>query len=68
MFADVRISPARIRKAMQRMSMAIFIGFIVLGAGCELGTFFLSYAGAVAGLVMLHNALALLGRLSVGNG
>ncbi|WP_394688748.1 bile acid:sodium symporter family protein [Hoeflea sp.] len=50
----------RIRKAMQRISMAIFIGFIVLALAAN-WTFFLSYAGAVAGLVILHNALALSG-------
>jgi BASS family bile acid:Na+ symporter len=51
---------ARIRKTMQRISMAIFIGFIVLALAAN-WAFFLSYAGAVAGLVILHNALALSG-------
>jgi bile acid:Na+ symporter, BASS family len=51
---------ARIRKTMQRISMAIFIGFIVLALAAN-WSFFLSYAGAVAGLVVLHNALALSG-------
>jgi BASS family bile acid:Na+ symporter len=49
---------ARIRKTMQRISMAIFIGFIVLALAAN-WSFFLSYAGAVAGLVIVHNALAL---------
>jgi BASS family bile acid:Na+ symporter len=51
---------ARIRKTMQRISMAIFVGFIVLALAAN-WAFFLSYAGAVAGLVILHNALALSG-------
>ncbi|MGJ8570005.1 MAG: bile acid:sodium symporter family protein [Hoeflea sp.] len=51
---------ARIRPAMQRISMAIFIGFIVLALAAN-WNFFLSFAGAVAGLVVLHNALALSG-------
>ncbi len=50
----------RIRTTMQRISMAIFIGFIVLALAAN-WSFFLSYAGAVAGLVVLHNALALSG-------
>ncbi len=51
---------ARIRKTMQRISMAIFVGFIVLALAAN-WAFFLSYAGAVAGLVIPHNALALSG-------
>ena len=51
---------ARIRNTMQRISMAIFIGFIVLALAAN-WSFFLSFAGAVAGLVVLHNALALSG-------
>lgn len=51
---------ARIRKTMQRISMAIFIGFIVLALAAN-WAFFLSFAGAVAGLVVMHNALALSG-------
>lgn len=51
---------ARIRKTMQRLSMAIFIGFIVLALAAN-WSFFLSFAGAVAGLVVVHNALALSG-------
>ncbi|MEQ8738455.1 MAG: bile acid:sodium symporter family protein [Hoeflea sp.] len=49
---------ARIRKPMQWLSMAIFIAFIVAALAANWG-FFLSFAGAVAGLVILHNALAL---------
>ncbi|MEM5472258.1 bile acid:sodium symporter family protein [Hoeflea sp. AS60] len=51
---------ARIRKTMQRISMVIFIGFVVLALAAN-WSFFLSFAGAVAGLVVLHNALALSG-------
>lgn len=51
---------ARIRKPMQGLSMAIFIGFIVLALAAN-WSFFLAYVAAVAGLVVLHNALALSG-------
>ncbi|MCY0147514.1 bile acid:sodium symporter family protein [Hoeflea sp. G2-23] len=51
---------ARIRKPMQSLSMAIFIGFIVLALAAN-WNFFLGYAAAVAGLVVLHNGLALAG-------
>lgn len=51
---------ARIRRTMQWISMGIFIGFIVLALAAN-WNFFLSYAAAVAGLVILHNALALSG-------
>jgi len=51
---------ARIRNTMQRLSMVIFIGFIVLALAAN-WSFFLSFAGAVAGLVLLHNMLALSG-------
>ncbi|WP_322989464.1 bile acid:sodium symporter family protein [Hoeflea sp.] len=50
----------RIRKPMQSLSMAIFIGFIVLALAAN-WNFFLGYAAAVAGLVVLHNGLALAG-------
>ncbi|WP_422370676.1 bile acid:sodium symporter family protein [Hoeflea sp.] len=49
---------ARIHKPMQWLSMAIFIAFIVVALAAN-WSFFLSFAGAVAGLVILHNALAL---------
>lgn len=51
---------ARIRKPMQWLSMGIFIAFIVVALAANWG-FFLSYAGAVAGLVIIHNAVALCG-------
>ncbi|MBU4528830.1 MAG: bile acid:sodium symporter family protein [Hoeflea sp.] len=51
---------ARIRKPMQSLSMVIFIGFIVLALAAN-WSFFLGYVAAVAGLVVLHNALALSG-------
>lgn len=50
----------RIHNPMQWLSMAIFALFII-GALAANWTFFLGYAGAVAGLVILHNGLALLG-------
>mgnify|MGYP003151337707 FL=1 len=49
---------ARIRKTMQRISMAIFVGFIVVALAANWG-FLQSLALTVAGLVVLHNALAL---------
>ncbi|WP_299076942.1 bile acid:sodium symporter family protein [uncultured Ruegeria sp.] len=49
---------ARLRAPLQYLSMGIFIAFIILALAANWG-FFLSYAGAVAGLVILHNALAL---------
>jgi BASS family bile acid:Na+ symporter len=47
----------RIRRPLQMLSMAIFIGFIVLALAAN-WNFFLAFAGAVAGLVIVHNALA----------
>lgn len=49
---------ARLRRPLQLVSMGIFIAFIILALAANWG-FFLSFAGAVAGLVILHNALAL---------
>lgn len=49
---------ARIRKPMQWLSMGIFVTFIVLALAAN-WAFFLQFAGFVAGLVVLHNALAL---------
>ena len=48
---------AQVRKPLQWISMAIFVAFVALAI---LGnwTLFLAYAGAVAGLVILHNAVA----------
>ena len=51
---------ARIRKPLQWLSMAIFVAFIVLALAANWG-FFLSFVGAVAVLVIVHNALALAG-------
>ncbi|QKV19600.1 bile acid:sodium symporter family protein [Oricola thermophila] len=48
----------RIRRPLQALSMLIFIAFIVLALAAN-WSFFLSYAGAVAMLVIAHNALAL---------
>ncbi|WP_425416147.1 bile acid:sodium symporter family protein [Oricola indica] len=49
---------ARIRRPMQMLSMVIFIAFIVIALAANWG-FFLAYIGAVAALVIAHNALAL---------
>jgi len=48
----------RIRQPMQWISMGIFLTFIVLALAAN-WDFFLQYAGMVAVLVFLHNALAL---------
>ncbi|SDE39371.1 bile acid:sodium symporter family protein [Ruegeria marina] len=47
-----------LRRPMQLVSMGIFIAFIVLALAAN-WSYFLSFAGAVAGLVILHNSLAL---------
>ena len=49
---------ARLRKPLQILSFAIFVAFIVLALAAN-WAFFLGYAGMVAGLVILHNSLAL---------
>jgi BASS family bile acid:Na+ symporter len=48
----------RLRRPLQHLSMLIFIGFVALALAANWG-FFLEFAGLVAGLVILHNALAL---------
>lgn len=50
----------KLRRPLQYLSMGIFVGFIVLALAAN-WALLLKYAGAVAGLVVLHNALALLG-------
>jgi BASS family bile acid:Na+ symporter len=54
---------ARIRRPLQWLAMAIFISFIALALAAN-WTFFQQFAGAVAGLVILQNALALTGGWS----
>ncbi len=49
---------ARLRTPLQWVSMGIFIAFVVLALAAN-WNYFLLYAGLVAGLVLLHNALAL---------
>lgn len=48
---------AKLHRPLQWLSMGIFFAFIVLALAAN-WDFFLGYAGAVAGLVILHNALA----------
>ena len=55
---------ARLRKPLQWLSMAIFIAFIVIALAAN-WAYFLDFAGAVALLVILHNALALAGGYAV---
>jgi len=50
----------RVRRPMQNLSMIIFLLFVVLALAANWG-FFLDYAKYVAGLVVLHNALAFAG-------
>lgn len=49
---------ARLRRPLQWLSMGIFVAFIVLALAAN-WTFFLGFAGLVAALVVMHNALAL---------
>ncbi len=49
---------ARLRTPLQWVSMAIFIAFVVLALAAN-WALFLQFAGAVAVLVLVHNALAL---------
>ena len=49
---------ARLRGPMQALSMLIFLAFIIAALAANWG-FFLDLAGIVAGLVILHNAIAM---------
>ncbi|WP_270729212.1 bile acid:sodium symporter family protein [Shimia sp. Alg240-R146] len=49
---------ARLRKPLQYLSMAIFVAFILAALGSN-WDYFKGFAGAVAALVVIHNALAL---------
>lgn len=49
---------ARLRGPLQGLSMAIFVGFVVVALAANWAQF-LAYAGGIAGLVVVHNALAL---------
>lgn len=54
-------SPAltmRMRRPLHHVSMTIFVAFVVLALAANWG-YFLAFAGAIAGLVIAHNALAL---------
>ncbi|MDM8167718.1 bile acid:sodium symporter [Roseovarius sp.] len=51
---------ARLRRPLQWLSMAIFVGFVAVALAANWAQF-LAYAGGIAGLVVLHNALALSG-------
>ncbi|MEX0278828.1 MAG: bile acid:sodium symporter family protein [Ruegeria sp.] len=62
MIVNARFAPCadRIRRPMQWLSMAIFIAFIVLALAANWANF-LRFAGAIIGLVVIHNTLAFLG-------
>lgn len=47
----------RLRAPLQWLSMAIFVGFVVLALAAN-WALFLGFAGSIAGLVIVHNALA----------
>lgn len=49
---------ARLRRPLQRLSMVIFVAFIIAALAAN-WQYFLDYAGQVAGLVIAHNAMAL---------
>ncbi|SLN42299.1 Sodium Bile acid symporter family protein [Pseudoruegeria aquimaris] len=51
---------AKVRRPLQNLSMLIFVAFIVLALAAN-WSFFLAYAPLVAGLVVIHNSLALAG-------
>ncbi len=51
---------AKLRSPLQWISMGIFIAFVVLALAAN-WAYFLQFAGLVAGLVVLHNGLALAG-------
>jgi len=51
---------AKIRQPLQYLSMGIFVAFVVLALSAN-WAIFLQFAGAVAVLVLIHNALALFG-------
>lgn len=48
----------KLRQPLQWVSMAIFVGFIIIALAANWAQF-LTYTGGIAGLVILHNALAL---------
>lgn len=48
---------ARIRTPLQYLSMGIFVAFVVIALGAN-WALFLQFAAVVAGLVLIHNALA----------
>lgn len=49
---------ARLRGPLQLASMAIFVGFVAIALAANWSTF-LAFAGGIAGLVIVHNALGL---------
>lgn len=55
---------AKLRKPLQWTSMGIFIAFIALALAANWANF-LAFAGGIAGLVIIHNALALGGGYTI---
>lgn len=50
----------KMRRPLQWVSMAIFVGFVAIALAANWAQF-LAYAGGIAGLVVIHNALGLAG-------
>jgi len=55
---------ARLRKPLQWLSMGIFVAFVVLAIAAN-WSYFLDFAGVIAGLVIAHNALAFCGGYAI---
>ncbi|WP_322865026.1 bile acid:sodium symporter family protein [Aquicoccus sp. G2-2] len=55
---------AKLRTPLQWLSMGIFVAFVVIALAAN-WSFFLQFAGAIAGLVILHNALAFSGGFAM---
>ena len=55
---------ARLRKPLQWLSMGVFVAFVVLAIAAN-WSYFLDFAGVIAGLVIAHNALAFSGDYAI---
>ena len=55
---------AKLRKPLQWLSMAIFVGFVAVALGAN-WPLFIAFAGGIAGLVIVHNALGLGGGYAI---
>lgn len=55
---------AKLRKPLQWLSMAIFVGFVAVALAAN-WPLFIAFAGGIAGLVIVHNALGLGGGYAI---